>query len=294
DPRNATECTELLSKLAHHVRMHSAKNRTRNGVSATAGDSLQFRKILFLAEMGLYVRATQLAVTLVHALLEKTNGSQANPHHLATALDKLALTIASTSMPQACSVTHNFPPLLPTSKTCGRVRAVRAEVACRIDLAGGWTDTPPITYQCQDPAVLNVAVLVDGKKPISCECIKLDAYSGVYMDVCGKLLHFETAKDVWDNRCHPNKDGSLLCAILVASGIVTNDRMDGIEAPKFRFHEGDTLDLSCRMGTSSILSAALLASLWRLFGKEYTNGDLISTVLKVEQLHTTGGGWQDQ
>lgn len=34
---------------------------------------------------------------------------------------------------------------------------------CRIDLAGGWTDTPPITYHCKSPAVLNIAIKVDGK-----------------------------------------------------------------------------------------------------------------------------------
>lgn len=39
----------------------------------------------------------------------------------------------------------------------------KAKSACRIDLAGGWTDTPPITYQCQNSNVLNVSVKVNGK-----------------------------------------------------------------------------------------------------------------------------------
>jgi hypothetical protein len=42
-----------------------------------------------------------------------------------------------------------------------------ANVPVRIDLAGGWSDTPPICYQTEG-AVLNVAVRVDSRPPISC------------------------------------------------------------------------------------------------------------------------------
>ena len=44
-------------------------------------------------------------------------------------------------------------------------QCVFAEAAARIDLAGGWTDTPPITFECGG-VVTNVAVLVDGMRPI--------------------------------------------------------------------------------------------------------------------------------
>lgn len=42
-----------------------------------------------------------------------------------------------------------------------------ANVPVRIDLAGGWSDTPPICYQTKG-AVLNVAVRVDSRPPVSC------------------------------------------------------------------------------------------------------------------------------
>lgn len=49
------------------------------------------------------------------------------------------------------------------------------------------------------------------------------------------------------------------------------------------------------LGISSILSSAILVAIWKLLGfKGWTNSELIQTVLQVEQLHTTGGGWQDQ
>ena len=39
------------------------------------------------------------------------------------------------------------------------------EAAARIDLAGGWSDTPPITYE-HGGAVTNAAIIINGKRPI--------------------------------------------------------------------------------------------------------------------------------
>ena len=41
------------------------------------------------------------------------------------------------------------------------------EVHCpaRADLSGGWSDTPPITYE-HGGAVTNIALQIDGQKPI--------------------------------------------------------------------------------------------------------------------------------
>ena len=39
---------------------------------------------------------------------------------------------------------------------------VTAECPVRVDVAGGWSDTPPITYE-HAGAVVNVAITVDGK-----------------------------------------------------------------------------------------------------------------------------------
>ena len=38
----------------------------------------------------------------------------------------------------------------------------RSFISARIDLSGGWSDTPPITYE-QGGAVLNVAVKLNGQ-----------------------------------------------------------------------------------------------------------------------------------
>jgi fucokinase len=48
------------------------------------------------------------------------------------------------------------------------------------------------------------------------------------------------------------------------------------------------------LGGSSILSATVLAALARLLGRQYALSSLTHLVLKVEQMLSTGGGWQDQ
>ncbi|GFT34583.1 l-fucose kinase [Nephila pilipes] len=48
------------------------------------------------------------------------------------------------------------------------------------------------------------------------------------------------------------------------------------------------------MGTSSILAGAIISVLWTASGKSFDKSSVVHAVLYVEQLLTTGGGWQDQ
>ena len=48
------------------------------------------------------------------------------------------------------------------------------------------------------------------------------------------------------------------------------------------------------MGTSSILAATLVAAIGRAIGVAYDADMLVHAVVMVEQMLTTGGGWQDQ
>jgi len=48
------------------------------------------------------------------------------------------------------------------------------------------------------------------------------------------------------------------------------------------------------LGTSSILGSAVITCLARMFGIEFTQNGLFNRTLYMEQLMTTGGGWQDQ
>ena len=49
-----------------------------------------------------------------------------------------------------------------------------------------------------------------------------------------------------------------------------------------------------RSGTSSILSGACVKAIFEFFGQEVSDDDLYDIVLCMEQIMSTGGGWQDQ
>lgn len=48
------------------------------------------------------------------------------------------------------------------------------------------------------------------------------------------------------------------------------------------------------LGTSSILAAASVKGIFEFLGIQYTEDELYSTALCMEQVMSTGGGWQDQ
>lgn len=48
------------------------------------------------------------------------------------------------------------------------------------------------------------------------------------------------------------------------------------------------------LGTSSILAGACVKAIYRMLGKELSQEELYNRVLCMEQIMSTGGGWQDQ
>ena len=54
------------------------------------------------------------------------------------------------------------------------------------------------------------------------------------------------------------------------------------------------MPLGSGLGTSSILAGTVLAALGKAMGRTYSPTSLCHLVLIVEQMLTTGGGWQDQ
>ena len=68
--------------------------------------------------------------------------------------------IASTT---ATTTSAGSPGLPPKALEPGQV--VTASCPSRIDLAGGWTDTPPIAFE-NGGAVTNLALQIDGERPV--------------------------------------------------------------------------------------------------------------------------------
>ena len=48
------------------------------------------------------------------------------------------------------------------------------------------------------------------------------------------------------------------------------------------------------MGTSSILAGVVCAAIWKITQRPHDNRELLHIVVELEQMLTTGGGWQDQ
>lgn len=61
----------------------------------------------------------------------------------------------------------------------------------------------------------------------------------------------------------------------------------------FELHTWSTAPQGSGLGTSSILAGVILAALLRVTGRTASMNSLVHAVLIIEQMLTTGGGWQD-
>ncbi|CAH3175669.1 unnamed protein product, partial [Porites lobata] len=178
---------------------------------------------------------------------------------------------------------------------------VIAEAPARIDLSGCWTDTPPVTYE-HGGAVLTVAINLNGKKVTGAKVRKISEleivlviHSGQHSVrvVCSELTHLE-------NYTQPHAPGALLKACFCFLDIVTLPSSEPLSAQLqrkyqagFELHTWSTAPQGSGLGTSSILAGAILAALLRVTDRTASLDSLIHAVMIVEQMLTTGGGWQD-
>ncbi|KAM7100395.1 L-fucose kinase isoform 9-T9 [Ciconia maguari] len=182
------------------------------------------------------------------------------------------------------------------------------QVTCpaRLDLSGGWSDTPPITYE-HGGAVVDVAVLVDGCRPIGARVrriseleLRLVSLGGTPQSeaavelVCRELEHLQ-------DYCQPHAPGALLKAAFICTQVVQFPSQKPLRVQLmesfgggFEVHTWSKLPHGSGLGTSSILAGAVMASLYQAAGKAASTESLIHAVLHLEQRLTTGGGWQDQ
>uniref|UniRef100_A0A7M4E1V4 Fucose kinase n=1 Tax=Crocodylus porosus TaxID=8502 RepID=A0A7M4E1V4_CROPO len=183
---------------------------------------------------------------------------------------------------------------------------VLVECPARIDLSGGWSDTPPITYE-HGGAVVDVAILVDGCRPIGAQArriaepeLRLVSTSGTLE---GEVLLELVCQDLEDlqDYCQPHAPGALLKAAFICTQIVTFPSQKPLRVQLlenfgggFELRTWSLLPHGSGLGTSSILAGAVMASLYQAAGKSTSTESLIHAVLHLEQVLTTGGGWQDQ
>ncbi|XP_056381408.1 L-fucose kinase isoform X2 [Hyla sarda] len=183
---------------------------------------------------------------------------------------------------------------------------VTAECPARIDMSGGWSDTPPITYE-HGGTVVNVAVLVDGQRPIGSQArripeplLRLSSKSGPLKAEIHTELTCGSLNDLQDY-CQPQAPGALLKAAFICSGTVNltckkslSEQLTERYGGGFELRTWSNLPHGSGLGTSSILAGAVMAVLYEASGRSVDAESLIHAVLYLEQVLTTGGGWQDQ
>ena len=169
----------------------------------------------------------------------------------------------------------------------------------RVNWGGGWSDTPPYCNE-NGGTVLNMAILLNGEKPVEVTLEKIDELKIVFdsrdMDAHGEFDTIEPLQETGD----PFDPFALQKACLLACGIIPKEGHELSEILKrlgggFVMHSEVTdVPKGSGLGTSSILSAACVKAVFEFMGIEYTEEDLYSHVLAMEQIMSTGGGWQDQ
>jgi len=173
------------------------------------------------------------------------------------------------------------------------------DAPARIDFGGGWSDTPPYSLRCGG-TVLNAAIRLNGRCPVRAtvkildepqlRLISRDAGYELTTTSREEVLHYE----------NPSDPVALLKAALCCVGIVTPRGRESLEVRLAKLGGGLEICTESRvpkgsgLGTSSIIAAALVRALFRLVGEDPSDADLFAHVSYVEQMVSTGGGWQDQ
>lgn len=179
---------------------------------------------------------------------------------------------------------------------------VNIKLPVRVNWGGGWTDTPP---QCNElgGVVLNAAITLGGRYPVQVCVRKLDRLQVEFesQDIGVHGIVTELAK--LQNCNDPYDPFALHKAALLVCGVIPVSR-DGDASLKDILEElGGGIYLSTQvvgipkgsgLGTSSILSAACVKAIYRFMGQDISDAQVSDTVLTMEQLMSTGGGWQDQ
>ena len=177
----------------------------------------------------------------------------------------------------------------------------------RIDIAGGWTDTPPYCLM-EGGNVINFAIELNGQPPLQAYIKPSGEYRIVLRSIdLGAMEVVETNEQLTDFM-HVGSPFSIPKAALVLAGFgkmkdeefgVRNDEQS-LSSQLQAFGSGIEITLlsaipaGSGLGTSSILAATVLGALSDFCGLGWDKNEIGHRTLMLEQMLTTGGGWQDQ
>lgn len=172
----------------------------------------------------------------------------------------------------------------------------------RIDIAGGWSDTPPYCLM-EGGNVVNLAIELNGQPPLHAYVRPCREPHIILRSIdLGAMEQVSTYEDLADYH-HVGSPFSIPKAALVLAGFqpgFSSERYDTLEHQLQAFGCGIELTLlsaipaGSGLGTSSVLASTVLGALNDFCGLAWDKNEIGHRTLVLEQLLTTGGGWQDQ
>lgn len=180
---------------------------------------------------------------------------------------------------------------------------VYVELPLRVNWGGGWTDTPPYCNEWGG-MVLNAAIKLNHIFPVQVTVKRLQKHE-IHFE-CADIKVETTIHNLEDIRdcMNPYDHFALHKAALLACGILPYEKTEGeqdLQSLLSGFGGGIFLSTKVEgvpkgsgLGTSSILAGACARALLTFMGCSATESALFDIVLCMEQMMSTGGGWQDQ
>jgi galactokinase/mevalonate kinase-like predicted kinase len=172
----------------------------------------------------------------------------------------------------------------------------------RIDLAGGWTDTPPYCLN-EGGNVVNIAVELNGQQPLQTYVKPCKEFKIILRSIdLGAMEEVTTYEELHDF-AKVGSPFSIPKAALVLAGFqpgFSKKSYHSLEEQLRAFGAGIEVTLlsavpaGSGLGTSSILASTVLAAVSDFCGLAWDKNEICLRTLVLEQLLTTGGGWQDQ
>ena len=177
---------------------------------------------------------------------------------------------------------------------------VTVKLPIRVNWGGGWSDTPPYCNE-HGGTVLNAAVKLNGELPVIVEIERIKDLHIEFESADSNAFGIVTDVKEIVNCNNPFDMFALHKAAIVACGIVPRDGSVPLEKTLKNIGGGFKLSTQVHniprgsgLGTSSILAGACVKAIFQFFNEPIVENALYSKVLCMEQIMSTGGGWQDQ
>lgn len=204
----------------------------------------------------------------------------------------------STLAQESMDVVRATPETLADELSYTRER-VDVSLPVRVNWGGGWSDTPPYCFEFGG-TVLNAAITLNGSYPIQVSVEVVKSSHSIQFESRDLQIQaeFTSVEDLLECT-NPDDPFALHKAALQVCGCI-DSTMPSLTA-LFDYLGGGLLvktyvavPKGSGLGISSILAVACIKALYEIQGEILTDEQLCQKALIVEQLMSTGGGWQDQ